>query len=68
MVVMPLERRMKSRLVDAKASNPRLPSMTMSPSSGVISSTISAPQVPLTNELESTTPARMPYGLREISP
>src|SRR6476469_7896223 len=66
-VSMPLDRRMKSRLVDANASRPRLPSMTMSPSAGLTSSTNAAPQLSLTNELDSTTPARMPYGVDEIS-
>src|SRR6185437_3125916 len=40
-------RRMKSRLVVANVSRPRLPSTTMSDSAGAISSQISAPQVPL---------------------
>ena len=53
----------KSRLVDANVSSPRLPSITMSCSSGASSSQISAPQVPLTNAFESTTPLRIPYTL-----
>ena len=66
-VCTPLLRRMKSRLVLAKASSPRLPSSTMSPSSGATSSTISAPQAPFTKELVSTTPLRIPYGWLVIS-
>ena len=46
-------RRMKSRLVLAKVSRPRLPSTTMSPGSGTSSSQISTPQVPFTKALES---------------
>ena len=38
--MIPLLRRMKSRLVLANVSRPRLPSMTMSPSAGASSSTI----------------------------
>jgi hypothetical protein len=60
MVVIPRARRMKSRLVVANVSRPRLPSTTMSPSCGASSSTISAPHEPLTNAVESTTPLRIP--------
>ena len=56
-------RRMKSRLVVANVSSPRLPSTTMSASAGAICSQISAPQVPFTNAFESITPFRMPYTL-----
>ena len=54
-------------VVLAKASSPRLPSSTTSPSAGVRSPTISAPQVPLTKAFESTTPLRIPYGCLVIS-
>jgi hypothetical protein len=66
--VMPLLRRMKSRLVLAKVSRPRLPSMTMSPPVGASSSTIAAPHDPLTKAYPSTTPLRIPYGWLVISP
>ena len=59
-VSMPLLRRMKSRLVLANVSRPRLPSMRMSVSAGARSSTIAAPQLPFTNAWPSTTPLRMP--------
>src|SRR5437868_1029456 len=51
---MPRARRMKSRLVVAKVSRPRLPSTMTSPSCGERESTISAPHSPLTKALGST--------------
>src|SRR5262249_3114808 len=67
-VWIPLLRRMKSRLVLANASSPRLPSTTISPSMGASASTMAAPHEPLTNALPSTTPLRMPYGCLVSSP
>src|SRR4051812_31296922 len=65
---MPRLRRMKSRLVLANVSRPRLPSITMSPAAGVSRSTIAAPHVPFTKAFPSTTPFKMPYGWRDNSP
>src|SRR5580658_5085752 len=66
-VVMPPLRKMKSRFVVANASSPLLPSTTISVGPGVSSSTISAPQVSLRNDLLSTTALRMPYGSGDSS-
>ena len=63
----PVLRRMKSRFVLANVSSPRLPSITMSSSCGVRSSTMSAPHESFTNALLSTTPFRIPYGWSVIS-
>jgi len=60
MVVIPLLRRMKSRLVLANVSRPRLPSMRMSCGAGLSCSMMAAPQLSLTKAVPSTTPLRIP--------